>query len=234
MRFGTLAYRALTKIVYPVVPRANRLAFNYWAFRLCGRAEPELLSIRSIVRNRASAIDIGANRGVWTYGMSRCFTRVYSFEANEEVAEDLVASRKSNINVEICGLSSREGEASLYIPLRKGIQLTGWASLRSGNCPDTVTHLERKIRLKTLDSFGLSGVSFIKIDTEGHEVEVLRGAVKTFASNSPLALVEVMDTNRDEVEDYFTEIGYTETRLECATKVENLFTMRLYAPSSDR
>lgn len=234
MKFSHLVYRSIQKFVRPVVPRAQRLAVNYWACRLTGNVESELLNIRHIAQNPTAAIDVGANCGLWSYGMSRVFTRVHSFEANEEVAGDIKLSHNAKIQLQICGLSSREGEATLYIPLKDEIKLTGWASLQSGNCPETSQHIEKKVQLRTLDSFAITGVSFIKIDTEGHEVEVLRGGTQTMASNRPIAIIEVMDRNREEVTAYFQELNYEELPLDSPSHVEHLMTMRLYVPKPEQ
>ena len=162
--------------------------------------------------------------------MSRVFRHVYAFEANEDVTIDLKSTNRRNIQLEICGLSSAKGEATLFVPLRDNVTLTGWASLQQGNCPDTDRHIEKKVQLRTLDSFGIDGVSFIKIDTEGHELEVLRGAIHTMTKNRPVAIIEVMDRNHEGVTDYFEQLDYEELPLNNPSQVVNLLTMRLYGP----
>jgi hypothetical protein len=47
-----------------------------------------------------------------------------------------------------------------------------------------------QVQTQTLDSLGLLDVGFLKIDVEGHELSVLRGADKTIASNRPIVLIE--------------------------------------------
>jgi hypothetical protein len=90
------------------------------------------------------------------------------------------------------------------------------------------------VQLKTLDSFGIENVSFVKIDTEGHELEVLRGAVQTMSSNRPVAIIEVMDRNRAEITSYFKNLDYEELLLNSPSHIKNLLTMRLYAPKTGR
>jgi len=234
MKIPRFAYRGLRKAVNTLAPSSQRLALTYWVCRLGGKVEPELLNLRKIASSRNVAIDVGANCGLWSYGMSREFARVYSFEANEDVAANLKSSNSPKIHLEICGLSSTAGEATLYIPMQESVKLTGWASLQSGNCPDTSRHTEKTVQLKTLDSFGIENVSFIKIDTEGHELEVLRGAVQTMNSNRPVAIIEVMDRNRESIMDYFKQLDYEELPLNNPSKFKNLLSMRLYGPRQAR
>ena len=51
----------------------------------------------------------------------------------------------------------------------------------------------RKVQVRTLDSFELDNVSFIKIDVEGHEEAVIEGARGLLLRNRPVLLVESED-----------------------------------------
>jgi FkbM family methyltransferase len=49
-----------------------------------------------------------------------------------------------------------------------------------------------KVEVNTLDSYGLfSDVDFIKMDVEGYEPNIIRGAIKTIESNWPVILCEI-------------------------------------------
>ena len=51
---------------------------------------------------------------------------------------------------------------------------------------------------KTLDSFQLTNINFIKMDVEGHEKEVLEGAVQTIINNNyPKILFESWDEHHE-------------------------------------
>ena len=49
-----------------------------------------------------------------------------------------------------------------------------------------------KAPLVTIDSFGIQQVSFIKIDAEGYEEQVLAGALQTIMQSKPVILMEIM------------------------------------------
>ena len=46
------------------------------------------------------------------------------------------------------------------------------------------------VQQKTLDSFNFSNVDYIKIDVEGHELKVLKGATNTIKKYNPLIIME--------------------------------------------
>ncbi len=52
---------------------------------------------------------------------------------------------------------------------------------------------EIKVPVMTLDSFDLRDVATIKIDVEGHEAQVLTGAIETLKREHPTLLVEIED-----------------------------------------
>lgn len=230
MKFKDFAMRVGRKFVHPLVPKTARLPFNYRLHLLTCGIEPELLHLEAICTEGGTAVDIGANAGLYSYRMARIFSKVYAFEINEGVAADLVAYPSGNIQVINSGLSSDEGDVTLYIPVLNGIPLHGWASLRSGNCPDTQTHITKTVHVQPLDSYSLSDVSFIKIDVEGHEVEVLRGAVKTISASRPVVLVEVKESNVELVASFFQAIDYREEFLETLCGVKGAPENRIFVP----
>src|SRR5262249_48873875 len=75
------------------------------------------------------------------------------------------------------------------------------------------------VEVITLDEFcrsrGIERVDFIKIDTDGNELSVLRGARQTIANNLPCVIFEaglylIEQANRfDEYFDYFDGLGYS-------------------------
>jgi FkbM family methyltransferase len=48
-----------------------------------------------------------------------------------------------------------------------------------------------EVQVTTLDSFNLSNVTFIKIDTEGEELNILKGMINTIINSKPEMLIEV-------------------------------------------
>jgi FkbM family methyltransferase len=167
-----------------------------------------------IVQRHDVAIDVGASAGFYSYVMSKHFREVYSFEVNDEMTSNLVAYNPGNIRIIHKGLSSAAGEATLYVPVRGELELTGWASLTPGNCPDTQVHREKTVELCVLDDFNLERVSLVKIDVEGHEVEVLKGSARTIEQNRPPIIIEVQDKTIGQVSAFFSKLDYSKRSLQ--------------------
>ena len=62
------------------------------------------------------------------------------------------------------------------------------SALQSGGVVETV-----KVPMRTLDSYQLSNVGFIKIDVEGHEEAVLHGSSETLRREMPNLMIEIED-----------------------------------------
>ena len=166
--------RALRKLARLALPARLEWALEYFLYYHDPGCEPELWHLPSICAGPGVAIDVGANIGYYTYPLSRMFDAVYAFEINPELTRAIETWGPGNVEIIDSGLSSGSGEATLYIPVHRGLPLTGWASLEPGNCPDTDEHLELAVRIDTLDAHGFERVDFMKIDVEGHELNSLR------------------------------------------------------------
>jgi FkbM family methyltransferase len=126
----------------------------------------------------ACFFDVGANHGQFSLVVSRWLNsgseQVYAFEphpANRMVSiENLARNQCRNVDVVDCALAARPGTMTIY-----GDSVTATLQRKSGRC-------ETLVRVDTLDVFcGRMGLvpDVIKIDVEGFELEVLRGAVET-------------------------------------------------------
>ena len=133
------------------------------------------------VKNFTTAIDGGANYGIMSYNLNSKFSKIYAFEVDIPVRECLKKNvekfQLDNVVVCDCGLSDKEELVALnYLKNTFG------------------TYINKEVSgtniCKTLDSFELTEVGFIKLDCEGYEPYILRGAEKTIKKYKPVILME--------------------------------------------
>lgn len=184
-------------------------------YRMRGKLEGELRHLHRLSDRWDVAVDIGANAGLYTYRMSRLFREVVAFEPNEAVLGDLRAARLPNLTIHPVALSSTFADSRrLFIPGAGGVVHDGWASFDPDNLATATTMNSMDVPVRTLDSFALEGVSFIKIDVEGHELEVLHGAVETLSRCKPTVLSEAKAKNRGALLDFFHARDYRAHQLQ--------------------
>ena len=202
------------RALFRAIPPRSRLPFEYWLSRLRGSIEPELRYLHLFCPHRGCAVDVGAHHGHYAYRLSQLARSVVAFEINPELLVDIEAYNPGNLRIVPVGLSSTTAKVPLFIPIRDARPLTGWASLNPDNLPGASSYLTRLSSVTTLDSFDLDHVTFIKIDVEGHELEVLRGAENTLAKWRPMLLIEVKSQNSTLVERFLTDRGYLRRSLQ--------------------
>jgi FkbM family methyltransferase len=225
-----LAAAVARRIFLPIVPGRSKLPFTFLLYRIEGTAEPELLHLDDIVAEAGTAIDIGANLGLYTYALSKRFRRVISFEINEQLTGMISKFNRGNIELIHCGLSSEAGDARFYVPVASGVAMAGWGSLNRDNLPGAEKLIEIDVQLKTLDEFAIDAVDFIKIDVEGHEVQVLKGAGATIERSRPMVLVELKREHVSEIDDWFRQWEYKRCRLEDFSDVQGHRSNHIYVP----
>jgi FkbM family methyltransferase len=160
--------------------------------------EPELGHLSKLFAAGGTAIDVGANQGVFAYALSCRADRVVAFEPNPDYAAFARRMLRGRAEVFELALSDRPGRGTFYVPLADdGMVLHLAGSLKR-------THAQFRhnrtyqVEIRTLDEFACSDVRFIKVDVEGSEREVLDGARSTIAQSRPVMLLELLSgTHQD-------------------------------------
>ena len=150
--------------------------------------------------------DVGANIGQSAASFLDDFpaARIWCFEPSATLHSKLARrfSDNSRVTCERFALSSSQGEAYLkHSPNTSMFHLT---SLCSDELPANVTPGDGEIVVgKTLDRYchdaGISHIDFLKVDTEGHDLEVLRGANSLLAAGTIACLQCECSMSRDNV-----------------------------------
>lgn len=208
----TFCARVANRVIGPWLPDRRRLGFDY-RIHMLRSADPELKHLDRLGPNRGIAIDAGANVGIFTYRLAGLYEKVHSFEICPSLAERLRSLAPANVMVHASGLSSSEGKGTLRIPVFGGRRQYAWATLGSGNFTGAERCDEMPVEFRPLDSFALTGVTMLKVDVEGHEVELFKGAMETLRRNRPHVFVEVNQDNIAAVRELFAALGYEERSL---------------------
>lgn len=191
----------------------NDLWISKWV-RESGRLDHDqwlLPRVLPYIPEGGHVIDIGAFIGDHTIAYANKVGKcgwVIAFEVNPEPFACLVYNMKRYPWVKCIndGVSDSEAVAAFETPG----QNTGASYIVFKD----ESHSE-PVSLYPLDSYGYNP-QFIKIDAEGYEVRILKGAVNTITANKPIMLIEVNSgaleraaTSVKELFDLLTEYGYT-------------------------
>jgi FkbM family methyltransferase len=146
---------------------------------------------------RGAFVDVGANIGVYTLRYARVFNKTVAIEPNPATFHILQANialgRNANVIPILVGCSDQVGTARLNVAV-KG--MLGWSRLGSDANWDSYPI---EVSLDTLDNIIAKArlserVALLKIDVEGHEPQVLRGAFNTLVADRPVVLYEALSS----------------------------------------
>lgn len=201
--------------------------------RLDGELEPELHQVTSHIINgrQGRVLDVGANMGTYCLPLSRDFPDVefVAFEVQRTVLDQLISNislnNAKNVVAIHAGLSDKAETIVVTIPHYESETNIGAFSLDE-EVRNSDTYLVKTIgetesfSLLPLDTFAFKDVLLIKIDVEGMELKVLRGAKDTIKENHfPPILFEAwtwipwFQERRKRLFEYLEGMGYRITQL---------------------
>lgn len=138
----------------------------------------------TFVTPEKDVLDIGAHYGIYTVEMAKK-THVYAFECSPKSFNYLGANialrdLHDKVTTYRVALGNQPGETAYYVRDPKDGGGNGVVPFDYDRVRATPTI---RVPMRTLDSFALSNIGFIKLDVEGAEQQVLEGAVETLRRN---------------------------------------------------
>jgi FkbM family methyltransferase len=166
---------------------------------LRGRFErDEVAFVRSVLKPGDVAIDAGAHIGFFTMQMAAAVGprgRVYAFEpldANADLLERSIMENQfdDRILFKRAAVGATSGSAPLTFPVET-LNSGGAYLLRDGTTP-LAGNVKKNVPVVALDALDIRRpVRFIKMDVEGAEPQVIRGAERILTDDRPLILSEL-------------------------------------------
>lgn len=159
--------------------------------------EPALDCANVVLTDTSVVLDIGANLGLLTIGFADLVPggRVVAIEPAprtfQRLSENVAGAELKNVDLLNLALSDSAGTLEFFE--------SDWFSagsfvkertLAAGIHTGAIT-VEARTVDELVDDLELRHVDFMKIDVEGHELKVLRGAKRTIAEMRPIAVIEL-------------------------------------------
>ena len=170
--------------------KKNRDRFWYWTQQnILWRDEPPYMPPQQAY----TLVDIGAHAGSWSLDLKDRFVNIIAYEPEHwaTLTKNAEWLRAKNIDIRPRCLSDCEQALDFYTRLDNsgdsGIDLE-----------DLVPRMKRRVRTTTLDrdlADYKEHIAAIKIDVQGHEYQVLKGAEQTITHNKPCICIELNDGN---------------------------------------
>jgi FkbM family methyltransferase len=203
MRFNDIIFYA-TNIsdLEELDPNYERRSFN------------EVIRVLS-TKEGAVFIDVGAHIGRYSFVLAKLFpnAKVIAIEPNPEAYQALIKGIKANglrnVTALNIALSDFDGVAHLYI--KRG---TAISSLVEGDNSFKIIDVPAKRLDTVMEELGINKVDIIKIDVEGAEFHVIKGAVNTIKKYKPVLIIEIRERNLYDVISLLGTLGYNCVKIE--------------------
>lgn len=181
-------------------------------------------------------LDVGANVGLYTYKMSKLIKqkgKVLSFEP-VEIAYNQIKLLKKKYSLNNCqifnfAIGDKRKKSKILIPVINNVVQLGFSHIKTikYKSKNVVKNkhskkfyeklnsgYEQKTKIELIDKIiqklKLKIVNYIKIDVEGFELEVIKGAIKTIKNHRPFIQAEFFYSkeNQKKIFEYFKSLNY--------------------------
>jgi FkbM family methyltransferase len=178
----------------------NRSDFTQWQIYA---NYPEMHYEAYLNVNKGNIIDIGANIGSFSLKVARHLSqsnssfKVYSFEPYKKIFNilkknlNLNKTFKSSIKLENTPISNKDNQKFLVKIVKNNLGANKLKQIKK-NINSKNSHTNGSVSLDSYVSKNkIKNISFIKIDVEGMEIDVLEGAKKILKKDSPTIFIEI-------------------------------------------
>lgn len=162
----------------------------------------ELEWVRANLRAGDTFVDVGAHHGLYSIHASKIVGsegRVIAVEPNppslERLRANIALNRLANVTVEPVAFGQAEGKLRLYSSASENTALASLAEANARQAGESTQSVDVPVIPMdvVMARLGAKRIGVIKIDTEGAEVLVLRGATETLRMHRPVLVMEVVD-----------------------------------------
>ena len=175
-----------------------------------GFEEPEMALLSYLCDKNNESIDIGAAGGSYTFLLLKHSLKVHAFEPIKTAFFNLQKrfSYSKKLYLYNSAISEITGNFELKIPISD----LGKSTLEMDNSLNNLEYKTEMTKTHKLDDFSFDNIDLIKIDVEGHEGSVLKGAIKTIEKNKPSIIIEMEERHKVNTiktnSDFFLDRGY--------------------------
>ena len=147
---------------------------------------------RPYIKNFNVAVDVGCRQGYFALNLEEDFKKIYCFDFRDKRKEfKMNVKNYDKFVYEVVGI----GDSN---------RITHTNSTRVGRIKERGNVV---VPIKTLDSFNIIDIGFIKYDVEGFETKAIMGSMETIKRSWPVIIVEQNRGNLDAV-DLLKSMGY--------------------------
>ena len=178
-------------------------------------SEQEVELLTSLIKDGDTVVEVGSNFGSITIPLAKAVPNghVHAFEPQIQVAEllrkNLFQNGLVNVAAHAVALSDEDGSMAMaMIDWDKPLLNSGDAELLEPNVDHDNHFRVRTQRLDDVKEF--DSLALIKVDVEGHELSVLKGAQETIRRCKPILYVENdrPEKSRDLLAFILNDLGY--------------------------
>lgn len=175
-----------------------RRVFTEKSYRKVTNGWPTALENMGLINAGEHAIDVGAAAGLFSTWFAKKMHHVHCYEPSPSFTEtQKLTEQFDNVTVYNRAVSNKEGRLKFWIDDKRlsqnGFLNPGWG-------------VQTEVDTVTLDNQNHYNIGLIKIDTEGTELDVIKGADTLIKINHPTLMVEIWDQNTPNPGIYFEHL----------------------------